>query len=557
MESRNSRDAKASRQPGGWEQRHLRGTLADLEQGPKGQQEQKRGSHVSGELPHARGEEGVTLDGKERAIARDSERLGALPQPGGVGRRLRRTQQAMKKFEKFPRNHRAAAFIGVPGTAVAPTLTTLIFLGVRDMKRLLSWSAWLSLVWLGAMCVPMLAPSSVSADEIEPPEEYAANGTPRERADLIPEPGGAYWDVKCSDLDRETIPGFYAQLLANHRSKPVVNAMNLRGCVLRTTCDVTGISPMAQGKNPFDNNWWAELQLSYLIGLQHTNPAFGMSMSGATATIVDKLTVRGRSVKVGAYIEWLADEQHLMVITWDLDDPRDYGPQCEVGEYLVTARSTTSTLNSKQSVALNFSTKGKIPQEVSVSGSTYVEQGQKRLRIVTDGVEYAIGYGIFSFIERKRNDGTALCEIGFAAELMTDADLSITQTAQEQSAECSGRRGFSLLAALKDAVGKGELSGLKETQCGVVANAVPYAVTWDVWPVYDADKQVDEGNKAQVRWVVDTATNTGYYQPLYRQGLSYKFSAAPANGVKGATILINSNATTTQASSKRYYPVRW
>jgi hypothetical protein len=106
-------------------------------------------------------------------------------------------------------------------------------------------------------------------------------------------------------------------------------------------------------------------------------------------------------------------------------------------------------------------------------------------------------------------------------------------------------------------VGKGELSGLKETQCGVVANAVPYAVTWDVWPVYDADKQVDEGNKAQVRWVVDTATNTGYYQPLYRQGLSYKFSAAPANGVKGATILINNNATTTQASSKRYYPVRW
>ena len=72
MESRNSRDAKASRQPGGWEQRHLRGTLADLEQGPKGQQEQKRGAHVSGELPQARDEEGVTLDGKERAIARDS-----------------------------------------------------------------------------------------------------------------------------------------------------------------------------------------------------------------------------------------------------------------------------------------------------------------------------------------------------------------------------------------------------------------------------------------------------------------------------------------------------
>ncbi len=85
MESRNSRDAKASRQPGGWEQRHLRGTLADLEQGPKGQQEQKRGAHVSGELPQARDEEGVTLDGKERAIARDSERFGALPQPGGGG----------------------------------------------------------------------------------------------------------------------------------------------------------------------------------------------------------------------------------------------------------------------------------------------------------------------------------------------------------------------------------------------------------------------------------------------------------------------------------------
>ena len=40
------------------------------------------------------------------------------------------------------------------------------------MKRLLSWSAWLSLVWLGAMCVPMLAPSSVSADEIEPPFSF-------------------------------------------------------------------------------------------------------------------------------------------------------------------------------------------------------------------------------------------------------------------------------------------------------------------------------------------------------------------------------------------------
>jgi hypothetical protein len=100
MESRNSRDAKASRQPGGWEQRHLRGTLADLEQGPKGQQEQKRGAHVSGELPQARDEEGVTLDGKERAIARDSERFGALPQPGGGWSQAARDSTGNEKKSK-------------------------------------------------------------------------------------------------------------------------------------------------------------------------------------------------------------------------------------------------------------------------------------------------------------------------------------------------------------------------------------------------------------------------------------------------------------------------
>ncbi|MFM8218300.1 MAG: hypothetical protein ACKOJF_05195, partial [Planctomycetaceae bacterium] len=147
----------------------------------------------------------------------------------------------------------------------------------------------------------------------------------------------------------------------------------------------------------------------------------------------------------------------------------------------------------------------------------------------------------------------------FTAEMMSDASLSLTQTAQERSVECQGSRAFTASGSLKDGVGGGNFDRHTETSCGISTSAVPYAITWEVWPVLDDDNEeaVPEGQKAQVRWVIDTAVNVAYYQPLDRQGLSWKFTAAPANGVTGATISVVSNATGTHLSKKKYYPTSW
>ena len=209
--------------------------------------------------------------------------------------------------------------------------------------------------------------------------------------------------------------------------------------------------------SPFTNNWWAKLRLHDLVGLKQSD-AFGLSMSNSYATTVDSVKVRARSAKVGVFVEWYAEEQVLLVFNRDLDSPADYGPQVERGEYIVTARSLTSTLSGTQDVALGFSTKGKQLPEVSVSASSYQVQHCKRLRIQSDGVEYSLGYGFASWGERTRNHGSALAEIASTSEMMSDASLTLTQTAQERSVEFQGGRAFVTSGSLKDGVGGGGIS---------------------------------------------------------------------------------------------------
>ena len=411
-----------------------------------------------------------------------------------------------------------------------------------------------AVAWMIYCAVGVGSPEAVVADEIGPTVAHVAPvGIARERAELVPDAGGAYWKVQCAARDRETIRWLYSQFLAKYFDDPVVHAANLSGCVLRTRCDVRGPTRLTKRQSPFTRNWLAELQLHYLVGLKRSD-AFGLSMSNSYATTVDSMKVRARSAKVGVVVEWYAEEQVLLVFNWDPDSPADYGPQVERGEYIVTARSLNSGLSGQQDVELGFSTKGKQLPEVSVSASSYQVQHRKRLRIQSDGVEYSLGYGFASWGERTRNNGSALAEITFTSEMMSDASLTLTQTAQEWSVEFQGSRAFVASGTLKDGVGGGDFERHTETVCGISCSAIPYSVSWEVWPVLDDDagEAVPEGRKAQVRRVIDTATNTAQYRPLSRQGLSWKFMAAPANGETGATISVVSNATGIHLTKHKY-----
>ncbi|MFM8222833.1 MAG: hypothetical protein ACKOJF_28320, partial [Planctomycetaceae bacterium] len=94
----------------------------------------------------------------------------------------------------------------------------------------------------------------VRADDIGPTEAYTPSaGIPRERAELVPDSGGAYWQVQCAARDRETIMGLYSQFLENWSEDPVVHAANLSGSVMRTRCDVRGLTRLSKKQSAFTN----------------------------------------------------------------------------------------------------------------------------------------------------------------------------------------------------------------------------------------------------------------------------------------------------------------
>jgi hypothetical protein len=383
------------------------------------------------------------------------------------------------------------------------------------------------------------------------------------------------WLVKCDNSHQSVITGWYQQLQQHQKAGLLRNAGNLKGVILRTECLLTSLTALNTrlANAPFLNNWSATLELRYEFGMIQDN-AFALSLSGGSAKSVDSIKVSARGVAVRVLVDWYAKTQELAVEVVDLDDPQDSGIQYLEGRYFATGRSVTSTLSSKQELSLSYSMTAepkKDPsnpsspapapkQTVAVSGSSYMDLTKKRMRVVTDGCAYVVAYGVFNWIENRRSDGSLQVDISLSAELVSDVNLTVQQTLQEKSADCKGQRAIAGSVTFTDKVTDASASLSNKVECGILSTAIPYNVAFSVAPTRDGNKpdsQALEGMKAQCRWFVDTGAKTAFYQPGFRNGLTYKFSATTANGVSGASILVKSDATDSRVTRKKYLPITW
>lgn len=443
-------------------------------------------------------------------------------------------------------------------------MTTMMF------KRILSLISQMTMF-------ACLIQAAVPAAELELLDlaETVRGSTNREQVMIDAE--GSYWQVLLDDslAHRDAITGFYGQLLANFRTANIKNAGNLKGVVLCTDCDVTSLTTLNTKVRhaPFLNDWSAELLLSYVFGLTQDN-GFSLSLNGGYAKSIDGIRVSARRVAVGVAVNWYAKSRKLTVEVWDLDDPRDTGEQYLESRYFVTGRSINSTLSTKQNLDLNYSLKAQpkknpddkseptppAKQTIGIAGSSYNDLGKKRMRVVTEGCSCLLAYGRFEWVERRRSDGSLRIDISFGAEMVSEADLSVKQTLQEKSAQCKGERSITGSVTFTDKVTDAAASLSNSVDCGVDVTAVPYDVSFSIVPSLDRNKpesQQKEGIKSQCRWCVDTATRTGWYQPLFRNGLTYRFSATAANGGSSASILVKSDSIDSRLTKKKYLPTTW
>jgi hypothetical protein len=383
------------------------------------------------------------------------------------------------------------------------------------------------------------------------------------------------WVVACGANDADAITGWYLQLRQNQLAGVIRNGGHLNGVVLQNESSVTYLTQLNTKVRhaPFLQNWSATLELKYGFGLAQNN-AFALSMAEGFAKSIDSIKVSSRGVGIRVFVDWFADTRELTVEVTDLDDPLDSGVQYLTGRYFVTARSVTSTLSSKQDLSLSYSMTAepkKDPadssepaptpkQTISVSGSSYKESTKKRMMVITDGCAYELNYGKFAWIEYGRADGSRQVEISLGAEFVTAIELSVRQTLQQKSAMCDGQRSMTGSLTFTDKITDASGTLSNEVKCGVESTAVPYDVMFTIAPTLDRNKTLSEqqeGMKAQCRWCIDTGSKSGWYQPAYRNGLTYKLSATAANGISSASILVKSDATDTRVTRKKYLPVTW
>lgn len=438
---------------------------------------------------------------------------------------------------------------------------------------------FLSLIVLSTACLSFCR-TPVAAGELELLDLADPDRGARNREEEMFDQYGAYWKVQLdgSWAHREAITGFYLQLLENYDEKETMrNGGVMKGVVMRTACDVNYITRLNLKTRhaPFVSNWSAEMIVAYEFGMVQSN-GFSLGLNGGYATSVDSINVSARRVVVGVAINWYAQSRKLEVEVWDLDDPRDTGEQFLEGRYFVTGKSVNSTLSTKQDLALSYSltaqpkkdpsdttttgdSKSPPKQTIGITGSSYMDSGKKRMRVVTAGCSCLLAYGRFQWIETPRADGTLKIDITFDAEFNSDIEMQTQQTLQAKSAECEGQRSISGSVSFSDLVTDAQAAVSNSVKCGVAVTAVPYDVEWTIRPTLDRNKpdsEQEEGMKSQVRWCVDTNSNTSWYQPRFRNGLTYKFSATAANGVSSASILIKSDATDMR-QTKKYLTTSW
>ena len=299
---------------------------------------------------------------------------------------------------------------------------------------------------------------------------------------------------------------------------PIVSKQDWLGAAIRVKTDVTLCPPIDHSGEPyaaFTKGFTVHLIITHSFNLKATN-GFSLSVDSGEAQLIDSVRTTAFVAKVEVICNWNPVTRILKLTAIRANRPDlPAGPQEFIGNYSVTATSTTSTL------ARNSSANASFIQDLFNFGTLSVtEAGRHRLRVTLNGFGYRVTYARISLTRRDFGDNSSWLVLSIGANFLTEIDAAVTQTfASVASAQCSSTKNATVDVTIKDKYGV-SFTRKSDAVCVASASQLPVTATFTARPTKNEVTQQVEGLLAASLFNVESNTNAigRFYESSYQVG---------------------------------------